>query len=155
MAEYKYLIQRREGAVEHLVLNRPEVRNAFDDRLVVEMTAWADHLAQDPSVRAVVISGAGEMFCAGGDLAWMTKMAGFSNDENLRDAEAAVRMFAAIDRLPLPVIAKVHGAALGGGAGLAAVADIVVATNTAIFGFTDRIRCFSSTSEITSTVICT
>jgi methylglutaconyl-CoA hydratase len=137
MADYKHLLQRRDGPVEHLTLNRPEVRNAFDDRLVVEMTAWADHLAQDSSVRVVVISGAGEMFCAGGDLAWMTKMAGFSNEENLRDAQAAARMFAAIDRLPVPVIARVQGAAFGGGAGLAAVADIVVASSTAIFGFTE------------------
>ena len=79
------------------------------------------------SLRAVVISGAGPSFCAGADLAWMAKMAGYTQEENLRDARAAAAMFAAIDTLPVPVIAQIHGAALGGGAGLAAVADIAVA----------------------------
>ena len=82
-------------------------------------------------------SGAGKSFCAGADLAWMAKMAGYTREENLRDARAAAAMFAAIDTLPMPVIAQVHGAALGGGAGLAAVADIAVAADDATFGFTE------------------
>ena len=84
-----------------------------------------------------MISGAGPSFCAGADLAWMAKMAGYTQEENLRDARAAAAMFAAIDTLPVPVIAQIHGAALGGGAGLAAVADIAVAADDTTFGFTE------------------
>jgi methylglutaconyl-CoA hydratase len=128
---------RRDGDVEHLVLNRPEVRNAFNEDLIARITEWAAGAAADSALRAVVISGAGPTFCAGADLAWMAKMAAYSRDENLRDARAAAAMFEAIDALPVPVIARVHGAALGGGAGLAAVADIAIADEIATFGFTE------------------
>ena len=127
----------RSGGIEQVTLNRPEVRNAFDEHLIAEMTAWAGRAAEDADLRAIVISGAGPSFCAGADLAWMTKMAGYSREDNVRDARAAAAMFAAIDTLPVPVIARVHGAALGGGAGLAAVADIAVAAEDAVFGFTE------------------
>lgn len=137
MSEFKHLQIRREKAVEYLVLNRPEVRNAFNEELIAELTAWAAQAGQDAQLRAVVISGAGPAFCAGGDLTWMTKMATYSHDENIRDATGAAGMFAAIDTLPMPVIARVHGAAMGGGAGLAAVADIAVAETGAMFGFTE------------------
>ena len=120
-----------------MTLNRPEVRNAFNEQLIAEMTAWAERAAADSSLRGVVISGAGPSFCAGADLAWMAKMAGYTQEENLRDARAAAAMFAAIDTLPVPVIAQIHGAALGGGAGLAAVADIAVAADDTTFGFTE------------------
>ena len=90
-----------------------------------------------PNVRAVVITGAGPSFCAGADLAWMTKMAGYTRDDNVRDARDAAAMFEAIDTLPVPVIARVHGAAIGGGAGLVAVADIALADESATFGFTE------------------
>ena len=128
---------RRLANVDYVTLNRPEVRNAFNEHLIAEMTAWAEAAAADTSLRGVVIDGAGPSFCAGADLAWMAKMAGYSQDENRRDARAAAAMFAAIDRLPVPVIAQIHGAALGGGAGLAAVADIVVAADDCTFGFTE------------------
>ena len=128
---------QRLANVDYVTLNRPEVRNAFNEPLIAEMTAWADRAAADSSLRGVVISGAGASFCAGADVAWMAKMAGYTRDENLRDARAAAAMFAAIDKLPVPVIAQIHGAALGGGAGLAAVADIAVAADDATFGFTE------------------
>lgn len=127
----------RLADVEYLTLNRPEVRNAFNEQSIAELTAWAEHAAGDSTLRAAVISGAGAAFCAGADLAWMARMADYSRDDNLRDARAAAAMFAAIDRLPVPVIAQVHGAALGGGAGLVAVADIAVAADDAVFGFTE------------------
>ena len=127
----------RTAHVDYVTLNRPDVRNAFDEQLISEMTAWADAAASDASLRGVVISGNGPTFCAGADLSWMAKMAGYSHEENLADARAAAAMFAAIDTLPMPVIAQVHGAALGGGAGLAAVADIVVSAADTIFGFTE------------------
>ena len=128
---------QRLANVDYVTLNRPEVRNAFNEHLIAEMTGWADRAAADSSLRGVVMNGAGPSFCAGADLTWMAKMAGYTRDENLRDARAAAAMFAAIDRLPMPVIAQIHGAALGGGAGLAAVADIAVATDDATFGFTE------------------
>lgn len=137
MSEFKYLQPRREGAVEYLVLNRPEVRNALNEHLIAEMARWAASAAQDAQLRAVVLMGAGPVFCAGADLAWMSKMAAYTHEENLRDAAAAAQMFSDFDTLPVPVIARVHGAAIGGGAGLAAVADIVVADADATFGFTE------------------
>jgi methylglutaconyl-CoA hydratase len=137
MSEFSRILRRREGNVEHLVLNRPHVRNAFNDELIAEVTTWARNVAGESDVRAVVISGAGPSFCAGADLTWMTRMASYTREENLRDARAAAAMFEALDTLPLPVIARVHGAALGGGSGLAAVADVTVADETATFGFTE------------------
>ena len=127
----------RLANVEYVTLFRPEVRNAFNEHLIAEMTRWAERAAVDRELRAVVINGAGPVFCAGADLAWMAKMAGYSREDNLRDARAAGAMFAAIDKLPVPVIAQIHGAALGGGAGLAAVADIAVAAEDTTFGFTE------------------
>jgi methylglutaconyl-CoA hydratase len=130
-------VTRRDGGVEHLVLNRPEVRNAFNDDLIAEVMSWARGAAADSELRAVVISGAGPSFCAGADLTWMAKMAGYTREDNLKDARAAAAMFEALDMLPVPVIARVHGAALGGGSGLVSVADIAVAEEGATFGFTE------------------
>jgi methylglutaconyl-CoA hydratase len=134
---FKYLDIRRKGAIEHLVLNRPEVRNAFNEGMVAELTWWANSVSCDGTVRLVVLEGAGPTFCAGADLEWMRRMASFSHDQNLDDASEMARMFQALDRLPVPVIGRIHGAALGGGAGLVAICDIVVAADNVIFGFTE------------------
>ncbi len=134
---YQTIQVRRDGAVVTLTLNRPTVRNAFNEELMAELTAWARETATLPDVRAVVITGAGPAFCAGADLAWMARVAAYSDEDNRRDAHAAADMFEAIDRLPMAVIARVHGAAIGGGAGLAAVCDIVVSETDAVFGFTE------------------
>jgi methylglutaconyl-CoA hydratase len=137
---YSHLITTRDGAVEHLTLNRPEVRNAFNEHVIVELTAWAAaarEAAAQGGLRVVVLAGAGKTFCAGADVAWMSKTANYTEDENLRDAMAMSRMFAALDNLPVPLVGRIHGAALGGGAGLAAVCDIVVADEQALFGFTE------------------
>lgn len=128
---------RRLVNVDYVTLNRPEVRNAFNEHLIAEVTAWAERAAADKALGAAVIDGHGRSFCAGADLAWMAKTAGYTHEENLRDARAAAAMFAAIDTVPVPVIAQIHGAALGGGAGIAAVADIVVAADDTTFGFTE------------------
>jgi methylglutaconyl-CoA hydratase len=125
------------GVVTTVTLNRPEVRNAFNETLIAELTAWAASVPEDGSVRVAVIDGAGPTFCAGADVQWMSRMIGYSTDENLADARLAARMFAALDALPVPLIARVQGAALGGGSGLAAVCDIVVAADDAVFGFTE------------------
>jgi methylglutaconyl-CoA hydratase len=134
---FRFLATRRDGPVEHLTLNRPDVRNAFNEDVIAELTAWAARAHADRTLRVVVIAGAGPTFSAGADVQWMAKTVNYSQDENLRDAAAASVMFAAIDGLPVPVICRVHGAALGGGAGLAAVCDIVVAEESAVFGFTE------------------
>ena len=134
---YTHLLTRREGAVEHLVLNRPDVRNAFNEAVIAELTRWAAGAAADPSLRAVVLSGAGKLFCAGADLTWMSKSVRYTEEENIRDATAMSQMFAALDTLPVPLVGRIHGAALGGGCGLAAVCDIVVADEQAVFGFTE------------------
>jgi len=137
---YQHLTTQRDGAVERLTLNRPDVRNAFNEHVIAELTAWAAQTREAAvrhEVRAVVMAGAGTVFCAGADVSWMSKTVHYSEDENLRDAMAMSRMFAAINDLPVAVIARVQGAALGGGAGLAAVCDIVVAEDAALFGFTE------------------
>lgn len=134
---YQTITVRREGAVVRLVLDRPTVRNAFNEELIGELTAWAHEMATMTDVRCVVISGAGPVFCAGADLAWMARVAAFSHEENVKDARRAVDLFNALDRLPMAVIGRVHGAALGGGAGLASVCDIVVAETETVFGFTE------------------
>jgi methylglutaconyl-CoA hydratase len=127
----------QRGPVVTVTLNRPEVRNAFNETLIEEMTVWAESVRPGGDARVAVLRGEGKVFCAGADLGWMSKMVAYSADENIRDARAAARMFGALDRLPLPLVGRVHGAALGGGAGLAAVCDIVVATDDAVFGFTE------------------
>ncbi len=134
---YQHLLTRRDGAVERLTLNRPDVRNAFNETMIAELTAWAAATTADAAVRAVVVDGAGPTFCAGADVTWMARTVDYTEGENIEDALRASHMFTAIDRLPVPVIGRVHGAAIGGGAGLAAVCDIVVADEHATFGFTE------------------
>jgi methylglutaconyl-CoA hydratase len=134
------LLVERQGPVARATLHRPEVRNAFDERVIAALTAWAADVtraADAGDVRVAVIAGAGPVFSAGADLAWMQKMRGYTRDENVRDADAAAAMFGALDALPVPLVGRVQGAALGGGAGLAAVCDLVVAADDAIFGFTE------------------
>jgi methylglutaconyl-CoA hydratase len=137
--EYQHLITRLEAGVEYLTLNRPDVRNAFNEHVIAELSQWAARAHARPAgeVRAVVLAGAGKMFCAGADITWMSKTIQYTEAENLRDAAAMSAMFAALDTLPVPLVGRIHGAALGGGAGLAAVCDIVVAEEQAIFGFTE------------------
>src|SRR5476649_1144350 len=137
---YQHLTTTRDASVERLTLNRPDVRNAFNEHVIAELTAWASatrDAAERREIRAVVIGGAGKIFCAGADVTWMSKTVHYTEDENLRDAIAMSRMFAAINELPVAVIGRIQGAALGGGAGLAAVCDIVVAEDAALFGFTE------------------
>lgn len=133
---YQFLTVERHEGVERVTLNRPDVRNAFNEHVIAELTAWARSAHQDPP-RVVVFAGAGKVFSAGADAAWMAKMAGYSREDNLRDARAGAEMFLAINTVPAVVIGRIHGAALGGGSGLAAVCDIVVAETDAVFGFTE------------------
>src|SRR5438128_8162772 len=137
---YTFLDTRREGPVEYLTLNRPDVRNAFNEQVIAELSAWAADAraaAERREVRAAVLAGAGRTFSAGADVHWMAKTVHYTEEENLRHATAMSRMFAALDNLPVPLIGRIAGAALGGGAGLAAVCDIVVAAEDAAFAFTE------------------
>jgi methylglutaconyl-CoA hydratase len=135
--EFKYLNVIREDAVEQVVLNRADVRNAFNDEMIAELTAWANRAARDSALRVAILSGAGSVFSAGADASWMARMAGYSREENIADATRAAEMFFALNSLPFALIGRIHGAALGGGAGLAAICDIVVSEESAVFGFTE------------------
>jgi methylglutaconyl-CoA hydratase len=122
-------------AVARITLRRPEVRNALDEVMIAELARAFGELA--PSVRAVVLAGEGSAFCAGADAAWMKKSRAYTEEENVRDAAALAAMLRAVDECPRPVLARVHGAALGGGSGLVAACDIAVAAEGATFGFTE------------------
>ncbi len=128
---------RSEGSVARVRLRRPEVRNAFNARLIGELTECFQSLAQDSKVRVVVLSGEGKTFCGGADINWMRDSLDLSKEDNVADARRMSVMFRTIDRCPKPVIASIHGAALGGGAGLAAVCDIAIAEAGTQFGFTE------------------
>ena len=130
------LVDRKDG-VGRVTLNRPEVRNAFDDALIAALSKAFQEMDADPSVRAVVLAGNGPAFCAGADLNWMKRMAGYGRDENLRDARALADMLATLDRMDKPTIARVHGPAFAGGTGLVAACDIAVGTPEARFCFSE------------------
>jgi methylglutaconyl-CoA hydratase len=129
----------RDGPFARITLTRPDVRNAFNAALIEELRATFETLSAEPpeSLRGVVLAGDGPTFCAGADVEWMRAAVDLDVEENERDAIAMQGMFAAIDACPVAVIARVQGAALGGGMGLCAVSDIVVATADATFGFTE------------------
>ncbi len=132
MAYQTIEIQMGEG-VAVLWLNRPGLRNAFDENMIAEVTGAFDALERDPAVRAVVLAGKGKVFCAGADLDWMKRMKNMSREENREDALAFAKMLNRIYTLKKPTIARVHGAAYAGGIGLLAACDIAVASNEAEF----------------------
>jgi methylglutaconyl-CoA hydratase len=127
------------GAVARVTLTRPDVHNAFNASLIADLrTAFAGLAREGPTeLRVVVLAGEGPSFCAGADVAWMRAAMALDVEANEQDAMAMAEMFEAIDTCPVPVVARVHGAALGGGMGLCAVADVVVAEAGARFGFTE------------------
>jgi methylglutaconyl-CoA hydratase len=130
------LVDKKDG-VARVTLNRPEIRNAFDDALIARLhEAFAD-IEKDRTVRVMVLAGNGPAFCAGGDLNWMRRMAGYSYEQNLADAQGLAEMLAALDRMSKPTIARVHGAAFAGGTGLVAACDIAVGTPEAKFCFSE------------------
>jgi len=130
------LVDKKDG-IARVTLNRPEVRNAFDDALIASLRKTFDELGGDPSVRVMVLGGNGPAFCAGADLNWMKRMAGYDYAANQRDAQALADMLAALDRMPKPTIARVHGPAFAGGTGLVAACDIAVGTAEAKFCFSE------------------
>ena len=135
--EFTLLTIRREGAIAHVALARPEVRNAFNAELIAQMHAAFEQFDADAGVRAVVLSGEGKTFCGGADIQWMRGSLELSREANLEDARAMSRMFRAIDTLRKPLIGRIHGAALGGGSGLVACCDVAIASSDTLFGFTE------------------
>lgn len=127
------LLITHDGPVATVTLNRPDLRNAFDDALIAELTEAFRSLGSDDRIRAIVLAAAGKAFCAGADLAWMRRMADYTHDENLADATALAVMLRTIHEAPKPVIARVQGDVFGGGVGLVAACDIAVAADTARF----------------------
>ncbi len=134
---FESLRLEKAAPVARVALAREAVRNAFDDGLIEELTRVFGELGADPSIRVVVLSGDGPSFCAGADIAWMRKAGGYSRAENEADAQKMARMLRAIDACPKPVVALVHGAAIGGGVGLVAVADIAIAAEGTVFSLAE------------------
>jgi methylglutaconyl-CoA hydratase len=126
-----------EDGVARVVLARPEVRNAFNGEVIEELHDVFARITAADDVRAVVLAGEGKVFCGGADINWMRASLDLTFESNVADAERMSDMFRAIDNCSKPVIARIHGAALGGGSGLAAVSDIAIAAEDAIFGFTE------------------
>jgi methylglutaconyl-CoA hydratase len=126
-------LRRPAAHVAHVWLNRPDVRNAFNDSVIAELAQAFAALAQDVSLRAIVLAGHGKAFCAGADLSWMKTMAGYTWDENRADAQALADMLWTIHSCPVPVIARIQGDCYAGGVGLAAVCDIRVASSSVNF----------------------
>ena len=127
------LVVHSRDAVTTLTLNRPDIRNAFDDAQIARLTQALRAAEADPAVRVVVIAGNGPAFCAGADLNWMRRMAGYTYEQNLADATALAEMLRTLDCMTKPTVARVHGAAFAGGTGLVAACDIALGTPEAKF----------------------
>ena len=131
------VIVEKRNTVAIVTLNRPEVRNAFDDVLIADLTRVFREIEKDDGVCAMVLAGAGKAFCAGADLNWMKRMAGYGYEDNLRDANALALMLKTLDRMSKPTIARVHGPAYAGGVGLVAACDIAIGSQEAEFCLTE------------------
>ena len=123
----------QSGGVARVTLDRPQIRNAFDDALISALTTALRELDADEGVRAVVLAGNGPAFCAGADLNWMKRMAGYGYEQNLADAQALATMLKTLDRMRKPTLARVHGPAFAGGVGLVAACDIAIGAPEAKF----------------------
>ncbi len=123
--------------IARVTFDRPDLHNAFNDAMIALVTKTFTDLGTNDRVRVIVLGGNGKSFCAGADLNWMKRMATYTREQNIEDAKNASRMFFSIANCPKPVIARVQGAALGGGAGVVAASDISVAVASAQFGFTE------------------
>lgn len=135
MPEYQKILYSVEQAVARITLNRPDKRNALDDQIINEMKHALDEAARDASVRVVVVSGAGKDFCSGADLAALRRISEASVTENVADARNFAEMFVAMRRHPRPIIATVRGRALAGGCGVATACDLILASESAQFGY--------------------
>ena len=137
MGEPNILVATDARGVAAVALNRPHVRNAFDEHLIADLTATLRRLATDTAVRIVVLTGNGSSFSSGGDLDWMGRMAGYGDAENFADAMALAELLRTLDEFPKPTLARVNGAAFAGGLGLVCCCDIAVAAADAIFAISE------------------
>lgn len=137
MADYEHLRIENESGVVTVMLARSDVRNALNAGLIEEIRGSMEELAEDDDVRVVVLTGEGDYFCAGADIGYMRDTANFSYEENQQDARELAEMFGAVENCPKPVVARVKGAAIGGGVGLVAAADVVVAEEGTVFAFSE------------------
>ena len=135
--DYQTLAVRRDGKVLHVRLNRPEVRNAFNGTVVTELTAAFRAASDDDATHVVLLSGEGKSFSAGADLGWMQEQATLPEAENAASAAEMARVFLTIARCKKPVVARIHGHALGGGCGLTAAVDCAITTENTVFGLTE------------------
>lgn len=137
MSKYQTVIFEKQDAVANVILNRPEVHNAFNEVMIKELTEVFEKISKDEHIRVVVLTGEGKSFCAGADLNWMKKVIDFSYEENFDDSFKLAQLFYLIYSLPKPTIAKVNGSAIGGGTGLVSVCDIVIASENAKFSLSE------------------
>ena len=134
---YNNIVTEIDLGIGIITLNRPERHNAFDDALIAELSTAIDLMAADSAVRVLVLSSTGKSFCAGADLNWMKRAAGYSNAENLHDSRALAEMLRRLAQCPKPTVARVQGAAYGGGVGLVACCDVAIGTFDAQFSLTE------------------
>ncbi len=134
---YSTLLIERDQGVTTITLNRPELHNAFNEAMIAELGAAFQEFGKDEGTRVVLLTGAGESFCAGADLNWMKKVASYTPAQNKADALKLHKMLVAVYRCPKPVLARVNGAAIGGGTGLVAAADMAFSEHGAMFGFSE------------------
>lgn len=137
MKDYRHLQVEQRGAIRWLWLDRPDLRNAFNEALIGDIAAAFADVEASPETRVVVVAARGNVFCAGADLNYMRAMSGFTHAENHADALKVARMFAAVHACSRPVIARVQGDAYGGGVGLVAACDIVIASDNVNFGLSE------------------
>lgn len=128
---------QRRGPIAWILLNRPEVHNAFNATVISELQQVFAELSADPKARVLVLASEGKHFCAGADIDWMRSQAGATDQENKASGLEMARLFEVIDRCPKPVVARIQGAALGGGSGLVCAVDLAIAGPRALFGFTE------------------
>ncbi len=132
-----FLDVKHDGLVVHVALNRPDVHNAFNPKMIEEITAFFNSSEKLKGARVISFRGNGKSFCAGADLEWMKEMVTFSKEQNLKDSNRLYDMFESLHECPLPIITKVHGNVMGGGLGLVAASDIVLADKETKFCFSE------------------
>ncbi len=137
MSEPNLLVETDARGVARISLNRPAIHNAFDDRLIADLTLVLRRIESDPAVHVVVLTGSGQSFSAGGDLHWMRRMAGYSDAENVADAMALAELLRSLNELGKPTVARVNGAAFAGGLGLVCCCDVAVAAAEAVFSISE------------------
>lgn len=137
MTEQRVLIQTCERGISTVTLNNPDKHNAFDDKIIEELTAAFEQINNNKDVRVMILAATGKNFCAGGDLAWMKRMASYSYEENINDSKALAKMYNDLNFLAVPTIARVQGIAFGGGVGLVSCCDMALATPDASFSLSE------------------